>query len=151
MKSQALQRIKRGSFAVISRLGLAFYSRFPIFGTLRASVGVIRNDDLILVIDRSDGRGLSLPGGLALVWENSTKTLVREILEETGLSVTQAEFLFEYHATADVPCVVSVFEVKAEGELADSWEGFPRWLRPQEARASLIASQRRILDRLISN
>jgi 8-oxo-dGTP pyrophosphatase MutT (NUDIX family) len=148
---QALQRIKRGIFAVISRLGLAFYSRFPIFGTLRASVGLIRSGDLILVIDRSDGRGLSLPGGLAFVWENSTKTLVREILEETGLSVMQAVFLFEYHATADVPCVVSVFEVEAEGELADSWEGFPRWLRPEEARASLIASQRRILDRLMSS
>jgi 8-oxo-dGTP pyrophosphatase MutT (NUDIX family) len=149
--SQALQRIKRGTFAVISRLGLAFYSRFPIFGALRASVGLIRNGDLILVIERSDGRGLSLPGGLAFAWENSTRTLVREISEETGLSVTQSVFLFEYHATSDVPCVVSVFEVKAEGELADSWEGCPRWLPTEQARSSLLASQQRILDRLTSN
>jgi 8-oxo-dGTP pyrophosphatase MutT (NUDIX family) len=148
---QALQRVKRSMFAVISRLGLALYSRFPIFGSLRASVGLIRNGDLVLVIDRSDGRGLSLPGGLAYVWENSTRALVREILEETGLSVTQALFLFEYHAAADIPCSVSVFEVEAEGELTDSWEGFPRWLPLEQVRASLIASQQRILDRLISN
>lgn len=149
--SESWQRIKRGTFAVISRLGLAVYSRFPIFGTLRASVGLIRNGDQILVIDRSDGRGLSLPGGVAFAWENSTRTLVREILEETGLSVTQAVFLFEYHATADIPCLVSVFEVEAEGDLTDSWEGFPRWLRPEQARPSLIASQQRILDRLTPN
>lgn len=148
---KVLQRVKRGAFAVISRVGLAVYSRFPIFGSLRASVGLIRNDDQILVIERSDGRGLSLPGGLAFAWENSTSTLVREILEETGLSVTQAVFLFEYRATADIPCSVSVFEVEAEGELTDSWEGFPRWLSLEQARPLLIPSQQRIFERLMSH
>jgi len=149
--SNAVQRIKRGAFAVISRLGLAVYSRFPIFGSLRASLGLIRDGDQVLVIQRSDGRGLSLPGGLAYVWENSNHALVREILEETGLLVRQARLVFEYHASTDIPCLVSVFEVEAEGELSDSWEGCPCWLPLEEARTSMIASQRRILDNLISN
>ena len=149
--SNVVQRIKRGAFSVISRLGLAVYSRFPIFGSLRASLALIRDGDQVLVIQRSDGRGLSLPGGLAYVWEDSKRALMREILEETGLSVTQARFVFEYHASADIPCLVSVFEVEAEGELSDSWEGCPCWLPLEEARTSLIASQRRILDNLIPN
>ncbi len=67
----AFQQIKRRFFWVLSHSALAAYSRLPLFGWLHASVGVIRKGRLVLVIDRSDGRGLSFPGGLAMPWETA--------------------------------------------------------------------------------
>jgi 8-oxo-dGTP pyrophosphatase MutT (NUDIX family) len=147
-RSTAIQRLKRVLFAVLSRTGVAVYSRIPIFGPLRASVGVIRKGDLVLVIDRSDGRGISFPGGLAMPWETPEQVMVREVHEETGLQIGKSSLLFEYHSSADVPCVLSVFEAEATGELTDSWEGSPRWLLWTEIRPFLLPSQKEIVDRL---
>ena len=147
--SAALHRGKRLLFAVISKVGLATYSTFPIFGPLRASVGVIRNAARVLLIDRSDGRGFSFPGGLAFFWETAEQALVREILEETGLRVRKSIPLFTYSAANEIPCTITVFEVEADGELAESWEGSPCWLVLTEMRSSLLPSQRSIVDRLL--
>jgi len=145
----AFQRIKRRLFWVLSRGGLATYSRFPIFGRLHASVGVIRNGPLVLVIGRNDGRGLSFPGGLAMPWETAEQALKREILEETGLRVQHSTLLFEYRNSAEVPVVLAVFAVEAEGELKDYWEGAPRWLPFTAIRPRLLPSQKEIVDRLL--
>ena len=145
----SFQQIKRRLFWVISRSGLATYSRFPLFGRLHASVGVIRNGPLVLVIDRNDGRGLSFPGGLAMPWETAEQAVKREVLEETGLRVQHSTPLFEYRSSADVPVVLAVFAVEAEGELKDSWEGIPRWLPFAEIRPRLLPSQKEIVDRLL--
>src|SRR5580704_5315416 len=92
----AFQRIKRALFFALSRTCVAVYSRIPIFGPLCASVCVIRNGELVLVIDRSDGRGLSFPGGLTMPWETSEEAMKREVSEETGLAVKHSAQLFEY-------------------------------------------------------
>jgi 8-oxo-dGTP pyrophosphatase MutT (NUDIX family) len=134
---------------VLSRSALATYSRFPLFGWLHASVGVIRKGQLVLVIDRSDGRGLSFPGGLAMPWETTEQAMKREVSEETGLRIQRCTPLFEYHSTADVPVIVAVFAAEADGELKDSWEGSPRWLPFTEIRERLLTSQREIVDRLL--
>jgi 8-oxo-dGTP pyrophosphatase MutT (NUDIX family) len=147
--STAFQRVKRALFCVLSRTGVAVYSRIPIFGPLRASVGIIRSGELVLVIDRSDGRGLSFPGGLAWPWETTEQAVVREVLEETGLKIGKSRLLFEYQSSADVPCVLTVFEADATGELTDSWEGSPRWRAWTDIRASLLPSQKEIVDRLL--
>lgn len=141
--------IKRFLFAIISRVGIAAYSRFPIFGPLRASLAVIKNADEVLVIDRSDGRGLSFPGGLALPWETPEQALEREIFEETGLRVKQSTTLFSYYATDDIPCNITVFTVEAEGSLKDSWEGSPSWLTLDEIQMAVIRSQQEIVSRLV--
>src|SRR5208283_5874466 len=127
----AFQQIKRRLFWVLSHGGLATYSRLPLFGWLHASVGVIRNGPLVLVIDRNDGRGLSFPGGLTMPWETAEQAMVREVLEETGLRIENSRLLCEYQTAAgasDIPCILTVFEADAAGELVDSWEGSPRWL-----------------------
>lgn len=134
---------------MLSRSALATYSRLPLFGWLHASVGVIRQGPLVLVIDRNDGRGLSFPGGLAMPWETAEQAMKREVSEETGLRVKHSASLFEYRSSADVPVVLAVFAVEAEGELKDSWEGSPRWLPFTDIRPRLLPSQKEIVDRLL--
>jgi len=140
--------MKRYLFAIISRVGMAAYSRFPVFGSLRASVAVIRDAELVLVIERSDGRGLSFPGGLAFPWEPAEHALSREVAEETGLSVKTAIALFSYYASDELPCTITVFAVEAEGKLRESWEGSPKWLSVNDLRTGLIKSQQPIVERI---
>jgi len=145
-----IQSVKRIAFKVIANTAIAIYSRLPIFGDLRAAVAVLRQNGLILVIDRNDGRGLSFPGGLTHAGESAEKGMRREVREETGLEVEQARLLFEYRSTFDVPCVVTVFEATASGTLVGSWEGTPRWLPLSEVISKILSSQAEIVRRISS-
>lgn len=144
------KRVQRFVFFVISRSAIWTYSRLPIFGALRASIAVIRTGELILIIDRSDGRGFSFPGGFDWPWETPEASVRREVLEETGLLVKRASPLLQYRSSADIPVSISVFEIETEGELKDSWEGSPRWMRVSEIRSRLLPSQQPVVDRLLS-
>jgi len=135
-------------FWMVARTCFTLYRWFPLFGTLRASIGIIQRGDKILIIHRNDGRGLSLPGGISKWRETEEETLTREILEETGLSVTEKELKVHYYSDADVPCNISVFEVQASGELKNSWEGSPRWTTVAEMEPRLLPSQRPLLELL---
>jgi len=135
-------------FWLLSRSGLAIYSRFPLFGPLKAALGVMRRDDVFLVIDRNDGRGVSFPGGLQYPWESPEQACRREVREETGLNVTKSFVRLRYYSTADVPVNFTVFEIEAQGELRGSWEGTPCWLPIAELRKRLLASQHRLLELL---
>lgn len=143
-----IENLKRRMFWIVARTCFALYRWFPLFGTLRASIGMIRRGQTFLVIQRNDGRGLSLPGGISGWKEAEEQTLRREVLEETGLSVTGQELRLRYGSTADVPCTISVFEVEASGELRDSWEGSPRWMTTSELESRLLESQRPVLELL---
>ena len=138
--------LKRYAFWILSRTGLAIYSRLPVFGALRVAVGVMRNDDGFLVIERSDGRGLSFPGGIAMPWEGTEQAMVREFSEETGLNVTHSHLKFSYFSDEEIPVNLAVFEVEAEGQLRASWEGTPCWLPTSALRQGLLPSQKRIVD-----
>jgi len=146
-----LQSARRRAFWVISRVGLRLYRRFPVFGTLRASLAVIEQNGRVLAIRRNDGRGFSFPGGLAMPWESELETLEREVAEETGLCVTACERTLQYHSAADIPCKISVFRVNAIGELRDSWEGQPEWVTLTELRSGIIASQSAIVQKMESS
>lgn len=143
-----LDDIKRRIFWIFARTCFTLYRRFPVFGRLRASLAIIRRENRILVIVRNDGRGLSLPGGIANWRETELETLHREVREETGLQVRGEELQLRYYSTADVPCNTSVFEVQATGELRKSWEGAPRWMTVDELEPRLLASQRPLLELL---
>jgi 8-oxo-dGTP pyrophosphatase MutT (NUDIX family) len=141
--------LKRNVFWIVSRVAFWCYRHAPIFGSLRASLGVIRNASCVLVIRRNDGRGLSFPGGLALPWETEEKTLIREIKEETGLLCERFEFAFRYESCTDIPARIAVFHVQATGEIHDSWEGTPEWVEVADLRQRVVRSQQYIVERLL--
>jgi 8-oxo-dGTP pyrophosphatase MutT (NUDIX family) len=143
-----LENLRRCSFWIVARTCFALYRRFPLFGTLRASNAIIRRNQQFLVIQRNDGRGLSLPGGIANWKEAEEETLRREVLEETGLTVTSQELRMRYHSTAEVPCDISVFEVQATGDLKNSWEGSPQWMTLAELEPRILKGQRPVLELL---
>jgi 8-oxo-dGTP pyrophosphatase MutT (NUDIX family) len=95
---------------------------------------------------RNDGRGLSLPGGIAEFHEPEEETLRREVREETGLQVVNFALKTRYHSNTDVPCDISVFVVQAEGELRSSWEGTPQWMYLSQIEPHLIRSQKPALQ-----
>lgn len=140
------QTLKRRLFFIVARLCFALYRAFPVFGPLRASIAVIHREHKILVIQRNDGRGVSLPGGIANRGETEEVTLRREVREETGLSVTSAELQMRYFSGAEVPCNISVYTAEVNGELRESWEGTPRWMAVDELEPLLIKSQRSLVE-----
>ena len=146
--SALIRKTKRLLFKLISRSAVAVYSRFPIFGDLRGSLAIVRNDGLILVIDRSDGRGYSFPGGVCNLKETAEKAMRREVREETGLEVQQSQLLFEYCNVVGVRSRVSVFAAEAHGSLQESWEGVPLWVTMAELRANVVASQAEVVNRI---
>ncbi len=73
----------------------------------------------------------------------------REFSEETGLRVQLSTQLFEYRSSADVPVILAVFAVEAEGKLKDSWEGSPLWVPFTDIRPRLLSGRRQIVDRLV--
>jgi 8-oxo-dGTP pyrophosphatase MutT (NUDIX family) len=143
-----LDDLKRRAFWIVARVCFQLYRWFPIFGSLRSSVAIVHQGKKIIVVERNDGRGLSLPGGVSSRGEAEETTMRREVLEETGLTVESAEFQMRYHSTAEVPCHISVFTAKASGELKASWEGTPRWATVDEIEPRLMKSQRPILPLL---
>lgn len=143
-----LNRFRKSIFWILSRAGLAVYSRLPVFGRLKASAAVIRNNGTFLVIERSDDRGLSFPGGFALPWETAEEAMVREVKEETGLTVTKSLLMMHYNSSVEIPVYLTVFEVEASGQLRGSWEGTPRWSPCSELQQRILPSLRRIVDTL---
>ena len=144
-----LDDFKRRMFWMVARTCFTLYRWFPLFGTLRASIGIIQRDDKILIIHRNDGRGLSLPGGISKWRETEEETLTREILEETGLSVIGKELKLKYYSEADVPCNIAVFEVAGQrrteeflGRIATVGNTVA------EIEPRLLPSQRAVLDLL---
>ncbi len=143
------ERVKKNLFWVISRGAMGCYRRLPVFGRLRASIGIIRDGGRVLVIRRNDGRGLCFPGGLAYAWETDEQALVREAREETGLRVDSFEFAFRYDSSGEIPVRIAVFETQAKGKLRGSWEGTPEWVELDEARAGILRSQEYVVKRLL--
>ena len=144
------QAFSARAFWLISRSALAGYRRFPIFGSLRAAVGIIRQGDRYLLIQRNDGRGFSFPGGLAWPWESEEHAVRREITEETGLEVLSAELDFKYHSGRDVQCDISAFKVTVTGQLHGSWEGTPVWVDGNAMPERILPSQAAIVERIAS-
>ena len=92
----------------------------------RATVVLIRNGRVLLVSGET-GR-FSLPGGGIEPGEQSVETAVRELHEETGLTATRTEFVFDWASSANRH---HVFLVEADGDVRTGAEisGFRWWDR----------------------
>lgn len=55
------------------------------------AVAIIRSDDELLALRQEHRSGWSLPGGLVDRGERPHQTVVREVLEETGLEITSGD------------------------------------------------------------
>jgi len=141
-----MNTLSRRLFWIVSRVAFTVYQHLPIFGPLRSALGVIRRGPHYLAIDRADGRGLGLPGGLARRRESDEEAVRREITEETGLSVTSIEFVFRCLVSEPIPASIAVFRVQVEGDLRGSWEGEPQWVTLAELRSRITKSQRVIVE-----
>lgn len=58
------------------------------------AVAIIREGDRVLVMKRSDNGQWCLPGGFVDPGESPAEAVEREVMEETGISVTGTELLF---------------------------------------------------------
>jgi len=137
-------------FWLVSRLAHTLYPYFPVFGTIRGSVAIIRRDNGFLVIERNDGYGLSFPGGIARFHEPPETTLRREVQEETGLTIADAQLKFDYLGSKPFRIHTYVFEVSSSGDIRASWEGTPIIVSFSELRERVVAQQRPVVDYLIS-
>jgi 8-oxo-dGTP pyrophosphatase MutT (NUDIX family) len=134
----------------LTRLAYRAYRRLPLFGRLTGSAAVIHGKDgRFLVVERSDGLGVAFPGGLAWPREAPERTLRREVLEETGLRVVKARFLFAFDDPTGLAASTSVFSATVCGDPRGSWEGDPLWISLEELDTRVLPNQRPIVDYLL--
>jgi 8-oxo-dGTP pyrophosphatase MutT (NUDIX family) len=135
-------------FWLISRFAIALYRRFPVFGAIRGSIAIIHREGGILALERNDGLGVGLPGGIVHPWESAEQALRREVTEETGLTIVSAELLFTFDSSALYPARTSVFLATVHGSTHNSWEGTVRVFTIPELEQEIISSQRLVIDYL---
>ena len=105
------------------------------FGNIPPIVGascIIQRDSRILFIDRSDGLGYSLPGGVLRADETLEQAVLREVKEETGFEVEILTLLGAYSGPNRDPRFSSVSIVYTAmivgGKEKSSREGTAQWL-----------------------
>ncbi|MEK7727799.1 MAG: NUDIX hydrolase [candidate division KSB1 bacterium] len=118
-----------------------------------ASVAVImREDEKILMIKRSDGRGWGLPGGFVKMSESAEAAARREVREETGFEVELTGVLGTLSGErpgAWIRSVDVVFSARiVRGALRASHEGRGEWVRLPEVRAQVAFDYLKILEKL---
>lgn len=127
---------------LVWRHRLLVWAGMIIYSVLKAATGrrvpafcsvsvVICRDGQVLLIDREDRLGYSLPGGFIRSDEQVQDALVREVREETGLQVRPVRLVGIYSGPQRDTRISNVSLAYAaeiiSGELARSPEGTPAW------------------------
>ena len=108
------------------------------------------DQDGFVALDRSDGLGLSLPGGLCWPWEALSATVEREVREETGLQVRNLRYLFSYDDDTFGPMRVAVFRAEFSGTIRNSWEGRVVRVGIEDLRLRIMSGSQHLIQYLES-
>jgi 8-oxo-dGTP diphosphatase len=128
------EKIKGWLAGIIFRL-IALLTLGQISPILSACV-IIERDDKFLLIDRADGLGYTIPGGIVRYSETVEQCVLREACEETGYIVTIEGIVGVYSALKRDPRLRAVsIAYKGSivgGAMHGSGEGEPCWYAPDE-------------------
>lgn len=117
---------------------------------------LIRRDDCYLLQDRikKDWKGFTLPGGHVEVGESIVAAVVREMKEETGLTVENPklcgvkQFPIDGDTYENGRYLVFLFVAnRFSGEVISSEEGAMHWVRKEDlSRVNLVSDFKELLD-----
>src|SRR5260370_23619355 len=112
-------------FRIIALLTLGQIS--PIL----SACAIIEQDGKVLLIDRSDGLGYTIPGGVVRYKETVEQCVLREVREETGFSVAIHSLVGVYSSLKRDPrfrAIAITFKGSiVSGSMHGSSEGEPCW------------------------
>jgi 8-oxo-dGTP diphosphatase len=117
-------------FRVASAMTLGYLPPLP------SVAAIIESRQHLLLVERSDGQGYCLPGGIMRWGESIADTLQREVREETGYLVRPFAIWNNYSGTerdvrASTICLVYTAGVIG-GKLRSSTEGTARWVKIEQ-------------------
>jgi len=128
------EKIKGLLAGIIFRL-IALLTLGQISPILSACV-IIEQDGKILLIDRSDGLGYTIPGGIVRYKETVEQCVLREAAEETGYNVAISSIVGVYSGLKRDPrfraASIAYKGSIVSGSVQASGEGKPCWREPQE-------------------
>ena len=120
--------------------GLAFrLIALLTLGQISPMVGagiIVEQDGKVLLIDRADGLGYTIPGGIIRYREMVEQCVLRETREETGFTVTITGLVGIYCTPKRDPrfrsMAITYMGAIVDGSMHGSSEGEPCWRVPQE-------------------
>jgi 8-oxo-dGTP diphosphatase len=128
------EKVKGILAGIIFRL-IALLTLGQISPILSACV-IIEQDGKILLIDRSDGLGYTIPGGIVRYKETVEQCVLREAQEETGYTVAIHSIVGVYSNPKRDPrfraASITYRGSIVGGSVRVSGEGKPCWYEPQE-------------------
>ncbi len=128
------EKIKGFVAGLIFRI-IAFLTLGQISPILSACV-IIEQDGKILLIERSDGLGYTIPGGIVRYGETVEKCVLREAQEETGYNVVLNSLVGVYSSPNRDPrfraVAIAYNGSIVDGSLHGSSEGNACWREPGE-------------------
>lgn len=97
---------------------------------------IIERDGKVLLIDRSDGLGYTIPGGIVRHRETVEQCVLREVYEETGYRIELTGLVGVYSAPKRDPrfraIAIAYKGTILSGSEHGSGEGEPCWRMPEE-------------------